>query len=442
MNPSFCFSDSGIIQGMHLSDLPNFYISLFKSTLSPVVIHYVVFLMPLFAATFLSMVFWNTWLRYIRLKFFLSLKYTVLELKLPKDTWKSPLAMETVLVAIHNTADGSHYARFWKGEVRPWYSLEIISVEGQVKFLIWTEDRRKNNLMSALYSQYPGIEISEMNDYSQDVQFDPTKIKVWASEFDYTKKENASAYPIKTYVDFGLDKDPKEEFKVDPLVHMLEWLGSLRPNEQAWFQFIIQAHKKEQRKAGHLWKTTDKWKDEAQAEVHKILMRDPKTKISGAEDDDTGLTKKPTISRGEEAIVEAIERAQTKLPFDVCIRALYIAKRDVFDTPFGIGGIISSMKQFNTEHLNGFKPGGKMMPGGFDYPWEDYKNTRRNYRSKRILMAYRRRSAFYPPFKSKSLVMNSEALATIYHLPGPVAGTPNLQRVSSKKSEAPSNLPI
>lgn len=427
---------------MTLADLPKFYVELFQSAVSPVVIHYVVFILPIFAAIFLGMIMWDTWVRYVRLNTFLNLKYTILELKLPKDTWKSPLAMETVLQAIHNTADGSFYSRFWNGDTRPWYSLELISIEGQVKFLIWTEDRRKSNLMSALYSQYPGIEVREVEDYAKDIQFDPKKLKIWASEFGFTKKENADAYPIKTYVDFGLDKDPKEEYKVDPLVHTLEWLGSLRPNEQAWFQILVTAHVKGQHKAGHLWKRTDKWKDDCAAEVNKILMRDPKTKVAGTKDEKTGFTKLPTISKGEQDVVAAIERKMSKLPFDVVIRCLYIAKKDVFDTPFGIGGIISSLKQFNAEHLNGFKPGGKLMPGSFDYPWEDYRGTRRNYRSKRVLQAYRRRSGFYAPYKAKSMVLNTEELATIYHLPGPVAGTPNLQRVPSKKAEAPSNLPI
>ncbi len=412
---------------------------LYQETVGPVATHYFIFLSPIFAAIFLGIVFWQTWIRYVQLANFLSLKYTVLELRLPKDTFKSPLAMETVLHSIHNTADGSEYVRFWNGETRPWYSLEIISIEGNVKFMIWTEDRRKNNLKSALYSQYPGIEIYEVEDYAKDMQYDPNVWKMWAAEFDFTKPD---PYPIKTYVDFGLDKDPKEEFKIDPLVHMLEWLGSLRPNEQAWFQFVVRAHKKEQKKAGHLWKKTDTWKDEAQDEINKILIRDPKTKVAGEMNPDTGYAKLPTISKGEQEIVAAIERSLQKLPFDVSVRGAYIAKRDIFDTPFGIGGIISSMKQFNTEHLNGFKPNGKKWIAQFDYPWQDYMNIRRTYLSKRFLMAYRRRSAFYPPFKTKTLVLNTEELATIYHLPGAVAGTPTLKRVPSKKAEAPTNLPV
>ncbi len=436
---------------MTYADLLNFLNKSFGSSLLPIVFHYVIVLSPIMLAVALGTSFWKVWVRYVQLKQFHGIKYTVLELKLPKDTFKSPLAMETVLHAIHNTADGSHFAQYWRGETRPWYSLEIISIEGTVKFLVWTEDRRKNNLMSALYSQYPGIEISEHADYSKAVQYDSAVWKIWASEFTFTKdtKKNGNAYPIKTYVDYGLDKDPKEEFKIDPITHLIEWLGSLRPNEQAWFQFVVRAHKADQKLPGHFWKRGDLYKKAVTDEVNKLLMRDPETKIQGVDEvvtrpDGTQsiVSKRPLISAGEQDVVSAIERKASKLVFDVCVRTLYIAKRSSFDTPFGIGGCISSLKQFNTEHLNGFKPGGKQMPGGLDYPWEDYKDTKRKYASKKILQAYRRRSAFYPPYKVKTIVMNTEELATVYHFPGSVSATPSLTRIPSKKGEAPGNLPV
>lgn len=424
---------------MSYAELLEYVGTKFQSDLLPVILHYVVTMSPILLAVTLGVIFWENWVRYVRLKNFLGLKYTVLELKLPKETFRSPLSMETVLHSIHNTSDGSPYAQYWKGETRPWYSLEIASFEGQVKFFVWTEDRRKSNLMSAFYSQYPGIEIYEHEDYAKSVQFDPKILKVHAMEFQLTK---ADPYPIKTYVDYGLDKDPKEEFKIDPLTQMIEWMSSLRPNEQVWFQFVVRAHIKEQRKLGHFWKKTDKWKDEAVDEVNKILMRDPKTKVSGTKDEATGFTKLPTISKGELDIVEAIERSISKLPFDVCIRAMYIAPKDTFDTPFGIGGRISSMKQFNSESLNGFKPNGNKWHMQLGDPWLDYKNVKRDYYSRASLKAYRRRSAFYPPYKTKVMVLNTEELATIYHLPGSVASTAGLERVPSKKAAAPVNLPI
>jgi len=415
----------------------------FAKIIAPPALQVAIALAPIMLAVLLCVLFWELWVDYIQGKQFLGLKYTFLELTLPRDTFKSPQAMEVVLNSLHNTSDGSPFAQYWKGETRPWYSLELISVEGRIKFLIWTEDRRKGGVISALYSQYPNIEIKEIEDYTRTVHFDPKEIRIFACEFEFTKKDedNGLAYPIKTYIDYGLDKDPKEEFKVDPLLPMLEFLGSVGPNQQVWIQIPIRAHKKV-RKPGHLFKTYDAWKEAGEKEINRILKRDPVTKVAGELNPDSGYAKLPTISKPEQDVVEAIGRSISKLPFDCGIRALYIAKKDLFDTPFGVGGIIGNFKQFNYENLNGIKQNTKKWHLRLGDPWLDYKNYRRNRYGRLGLMAYKRRSFFYGPFKSKQLVMNTEELATIYHFPGSVAQTPTLDRVPSKKAQAPGNLPI
>nr|MDQ2933006.1 hypothetical protein [bacterium] len=362
----------------------------------PQAVQYAIFISPVAMALILGMIFWPLWVRYVRSKAFLGIKYTVLEIRLPKDTFKSPLAMEVFLQSLHNTSDGSAFAQYWKGDTRPWYSLEIASIEGRVKFYIWTEDRRKSGVMTALYSQFPGIEIHETGDYTKSVHFDPATMRIWGGEFIFTKED---PYPIKTYVDYGLDKDPKEEFKVDPLVPMLEFMGGVGPNQQIWLQYIIRAHKKEQRKAGHWFKKTDAWKDQAMKLVNDMMIRDPKTKVTGKVEKETDeIIKKPTLSKGEQNIIESIERSITKLPFDVGIRALYIAKSDSFDQPYGIGGIIANMKHYNSEHLNGFKPNGGVWHPRLGDPWLDYKNIRRTRFSFEALACYKRRTFFYPPY--------------------------------------------
>ena len=423
-------------------DIETAFFSLFpelKVSIIPQVVHYAIFFAPIVVTIVLAEIFWYVWVQYVQAKQFLSLKYTTLELKLPKDTFKSPLAMELFLTSLHNISGENWYSMFWKGETRPWYSLELISVEGQVKFFIWTEDRRKAGVISALYSQYPELVIVEREDYTKGMHFDPKTMKLWCAEFVFTKPD---PYPIKTYVDYGLDKDPKEEFKVDPMTPMIEFLGSVPPNQQIWIQFMIRGHKKEQRKPGHLFKKTDLWKDQAEAEVNKILLRDKKTKVAGEVNPETGYSKLPTITKGEQEIVAALERSVSKTPFDVGIRAIYVAPKETFDTPFGVGGTISSFGHYRYEHLNGFKPNGDKWHPQLTYPWQDYNNVRRNKFSRRGLAAYKRRSYFYAPQSAKPLVMNVEELATVYHFPGSVSATPNLNRIPSKKSGAPSNLPV
>lgn len=395
---------------------------------------------PILLAWILFLLFKPLWINYVQSDNILSLKWALIEIKLPKETVKSPLAMELFLNSLHNTSDGSNYAKYWKGEKRPSYSLEIISIEGIVKFIIRTEDRRKNGVISALYSQFPGIEVHEIPDYTLGIHFDPKETKLWGGELKFTKPD---PYPIKTYVDYGLDKDPKEEYKVDPMTPFLEFLSNIGANQQVWIQYIIRAHTPEQKKSGYLWKKTDKYKDEAAKIINEIMVRDPKTRVVGKKDKETGRVIPPTLSDGEKEVIKAIERNMGKISFDVGIRVIYIAKKEVFDKPNGVGGIMSSFKHFSTENFNGFKPNGdKWSPKFNGTPWEDYKKMRENKSNAGVLEAYKRRSYFYNPFISTPLVMSTEELATMYHFPGSVAASPGLVRIPSKKSEAPSNLPI
>lgn len=400
--------------------------------------NFIIPLSPVFLAICLAFIFWHVWVRYIRAKFFYSQKYVLLEIRLPKDLMKSPLAMELFLTALHQTGlEGNWYAKYWVGSTRAWFSLEMVSIEGQVKFYIWSRAGNRSFIETSLYAQFPGIEVHEAYDYSKSVHFDPSKLEVWSAELEMTKDH---AYPIKTYVDYGLDADPKEEFKVDPLAPLIEYLGGVGPNQQVWIQILVQAHKKETIKPGHFWKTTDYWKDSAEKIVNDMLKRDPKTRISGEKNDETGFVSTPTLTKHEQEIINSIERHMHKQAYDVGIRALYIAQKGFFN-PSNIGGILGSWKQFSSEVLNGFKPAGTGH-GQFEFPWHDFKNMRRNRLSEGMIAAYKRRSYFHPPYKGDSFVLTSEELATIFHFPGLVAGTPTFQRIPSRKGEAPSNLPI
>lgn len=404
----------------------------------PQAIQYVIAFSPIILVLFLLEIFVGIWVTYVRAKNFLSIKYCVIEIRLPKDTFKSPLAMEVFFTAIHNTGDGTWFAQYWRGETRPWYSLELVSIEGQVKFMMWMEERRKANLVSALYSQFPGIEVFEREDYARSVHFDPETMRLWAGEFTLTKDD---AYPIKTYVDYGLDKDPKEEYKVDPLIPLIEFLGSIGPNQQVWIQILVRGHKGDQKKPGHFFKKTDRWKDSANKLINDMMVRDAKTRTTIKSDDEDAGSLTPRLSKGESSVIEALERSVSKYAFDVGLRAIYWGKKEAFNGAMGIGGIIGSFKHFSSDVLNGFKPT-KRWHSSFEYPWQDYKDIRKNRASAGALMAYKRRSYFYTPFESSPFVLNTEELATIYHFPGAVAATPTLERVPSKKAQAPANLPI
>jgi hypothetical protein len=66
-------------------------------------------------------------------------------------------------------------------------------------------------------------------------------------------------------------------------------------------------------------------------------------------------------------------------------------------------------------------------------------------RQNEILEAYKLRSYFQGPYKNSFVdkaILTTEELATLFHIPGSVVSTPTVTKISSRKSDAPSNLPI
>ncbi|MEK7610540.1 MAG: hypothetical protein AAB468_02215 [Patescibacteria group bacterium] len=369
------------------------------------------------------------WRRYKQAQYILGTPWTILEVKLPKEISKSPHAMEVVMGVFNQSYEGNPLTRLTKGIVRSWFSLELVSIEGTIHFYIRLPKFFKDLVEAQIYSQYPEVEVTPVDDYVTSVPYGlpGSDWQLWGMELGLSKED---AYPIKTYIDYGLEKDPKEEFKIDPMTPTLELLGSVGAGEQIWLQIIIMAAKNRLPKPG-TWFGSRSWQDEGKELIKKQMKRDQK-----AEGQNFGAL---ILSPGERDVVAALERSISKAGYDTGIRVLYLARKDKFSIANTVG-LLTSFRQYNSLHLNGFKP---VLRTSFDYPWQDYKGKRLELVKRRMFNAYTRRGYFYPPYrKTKPFVLNAEELATIYHFPGSVAKTPTLGHIESKKGEPPINLPI
>lgn len=415
-----------------LKDLISETLAVFTSPPLLTTYHYLLITSPIWLPVALGFTFWFIWIDYIRSKFILDQNYILLELKLPPEVFKSPLAMETILSNLHITTGASTwYDAYILGKVRNSYSFEIVSIEGSIHFFIWTRGYLKNLVESQFYAHYPNIEIFEVSDYTDYAPYwDKNKISLWAHHLKLTKPD---PYPIKTYVDYGLDKDPKEEFKIDPLVSLLEYFSTLGKGEQAWMQILVQSHRK--KRVGGSFKETD-WVTEGSELIKKLQkeFRNP-DKEDEKNKDNRPLLRFPT--KAETDLLAALDRSISKLGYDVGVRIIYLAEKDKF-VRSRVASVLNLMKVFNSNNLNGFA---LYNLTDFDYPFEDFMQLRANHRRSMYLSAYRRRAYFHEPYKMKPFVLNTEELATIFHLPGGVLQTPSVNRVSSRKTEAPPNLP-
>ena len=405
---------------------------------------------PIWLPLLLFYIWWKEWLYYLRSRSVAELTPVLLEIKLPREVLRSPLAMEVIFSHLYQTGAASHLEQYWEGKLRPWFSLELCSLGGSVRFFVYSPDRKWRDLVEAqFYAQYPEAVITEVPDYTDRVSYDFSRFWMWGTYFSLIKDD---VYPLKTYIDYGLDKPAEEEEKVDPLTATLEYLGSLKPHEQCWIQILIQAHKKEDFQGGFAplpFTEKPNWKGAAEKEIEKIReAATPKPKKEGQ-------FSFPNPTKGQVEKIAALERSIAKYPFKTMIRTMYVTTTEGGIGPASIPGLIASVRQYNSQELNGLKLGWftdhsdfvKDLRIIFSWfgPFQRYLEERANVMRRQMLDAYKRRSFFYPPYKNfhaQPFILNSEELATMFHLPGRVATTPTLQKVESKRAEAPSNLPL
>ncbi len=404
----------------------------------------VVFLSPLWLPIYLGNFFWVTWMHYIRYQFWFSTEMCLLEVQLPPEVTKSPLAMELFLSAMHNTGGETTFiARIWKGNYRAIWSIEIASNEGRIGFYIHMRRVWRSIIEARLYGQFPEAKITEVDDYVNKVPFNLEEYDIFGTEY---KKDSPESLPLKTYIDYQLDKNPDTpEIQVDPITNLVELLGHVGKDQYFWMQIVMRAFKADEWYGFYLG---DKFKEEAQEAITNItkgaIERAKKLTDDEAEQKRVGTRGATLLTPGERLRVEAIERSLTKLRFECGVRVVYIAKRSVGvrDPYHGInnGAVIRFFDAYKYPNYNSLGPT-QRLTSYFDYPWQDWGDVRKNMEKRNSWFRYKHRAYFYVPYDQVPVNMTTEELATIWHFPSSSVKTPALDRVQSRRSEAPINLP-
>jgi len=384
--------------------------------------------------------FFEAWMLFVRLKFDVGQGRTTLEIKIPQEIFKSPEAMEIVLTQLHQQANpDNHIETYIDGKHPPVMSLEVASHGGDVRFYLSVPKKKIKNLIETqMYSQYPGIEVHELDvDYTAEV---PHDLKGYTAMTFHIGLKKADAYPLKTYIDFGLDKMPKEEEKVDPISSMLEMMGNLKPGENIWFQIMIDANRKETFKEGQLtFGEKPDWTKEARKEIDTIIeIAAKRTGISDIKEVQGGLNTNNILTDTEKDTIKAIERSTSKNAFNTAIRYVYVAKDEAFNAE-RIPAMLTALRNYDDNNRNALG-----VRWRTDTNWKFQNPGGRKVARWKLeeIMNYKRRSYYNYTSVDAKKIMTTEELATIFHLPGKVVTTPTLGRIPSKRSEAPSNLPI
>ncbi len=432
-----------------------------------VIVHYIykifVSLLPLIGTILIGRIAWIWWLHYIQQDFISGIDFVVLEIIPPRDVLRSPKAMELFITnALYHWSEKGGKEEFWQGAVWFWFSLEIASIEGQVHFYIRTPTRVRGLIETQMYAQFPQAQIRPVEDYTLAVDeiSEDSAWNGWGCEFKLAKPE---AFPLKTYADYGLDKDPKEEVKVDPISPIVEFFGSLQKDEQAWMQIVITPSKKMWHTHGTIFGHHN-WVEESRVEIKRLLT--PFTRINPNpfnKEDPHLASVEMRVPAFLDPTIKAMTAKTQKIGFDTGIRVMYVAKKEAYNMS-NRRNMRLIFRQYAKPDCNELVRCNSTQADAFGGVFTISKKTVMLL-ADRMLNEFRERGffhhflrhrifsketipwpfsdMFYPVyFHQETFVLNVEEIATMWHFPGQILKVPTLERIESKEAAPPTNLPI
>ncbi|OJI06912.1 hypothetical protein BK004_02135 [bacterium CG10_46_32] len=382
-------------------------------------------------------------------------RFILLAIDVPRLNEQSPKAVESIFTQLHGALPGRNniYENWWVGKNVDYFSVELVSIEGYVQFLVHTQEEYRDMVESAFYSQYPDAEITQVEDYVygqngefKDLVFPNKEYDLFGCEFVLAR---SNAYPIRLHIAF--EHSLSQEFK-DPMASLLESMNKIGPGEQLWFQWVI----------------TPEYDDDWQSKSNKEAMKIAGKKIESSENivdravstlinmidaigiavfpfynqteeskkDDEMLSLMLHLTPAEQGRIEGIQMKADKHGFWTKFRYLYIAKKAVASKARGLAPIVGALKQFSSLNTNSLKTHKYTKTWGLDYLMVEQRIAARQ---NKLLRAFqdRGRSA-----GSNGIVLNTEELATLYHFPTETVKAPLVSRTTSKRGSAPVSLPV
>ena len=410
-----------------------------------------------------------------RVRFRKRQKKVLLLVRVSRENEKLPIVAEQMFAVLHGVIQDISFWDKLKGVTAESFSFEIANADSQIKFFVYAPIHLRNFVENQIYAQYPDVEIQEVEDYLAEKKIDicsPDSLPEISETKELSKTETSLAssdahfdslnhfahvfgaelhltdpyiYPIKRHEQF---EDKITRTAVDTLSGITSTLMKL-PGEHdiAAVQIVAQplddwwriratkcarilaknvffGIEKLQKIYARVFMTRSLWPKIVFFPFYLIfwfqgLMAGSKVKFSvsgeGGREDDV-LEELANRSHDRESASDAMMDKVVKLPFDVSIRVIFVpALADSAVAKVKVRELTGAFKQFNQPHLNGFEVA--------------------EFGSQDILKRFRNRE-LYEPF-----VLNTEELATVFHLPNIEVKTPNIYWVNSKKLEPPIDLP-
>lgn len=285
-------------------------------------------------------------------------------------------------------------------------SFEIAAVEKKISFYINCSRQLKDLVEKQIHAQYPEAQIEKVRGYN------PFAAGTVQSTAELILQKNY-VYPFRTY----------KITESDPLNSITSAMSKMEENEGAVIQLIISpAGDTWQGKPRHMALEIQQGKSPSLVEkstlsraLHDLFTPNNKSK-SHNHKDLSGEHAPINLTPMQQEIVKRLEEKASRPGFKTNLRIVTSAA-DSSSADLHMRNILSSFMQFSMPPFNGFKV-----------------KTKNN---KNVLMDFIFR--VFNDYGNKT-ILNTEELASIWHLPTPFIETPNIKWLLSKRAPAPTNI--
>ncbi|MEX0596561.1 MAG: hypothetical protein WD512_08670, partial [Candidatus Paceibacterota bacterium] len=290
----------------------------------------------------------------------------------------------------------------------PYISLEIVSPteRDEINFYMGVPKGYESIFEKQIHGVYPEAELKKITDYN--VLLPGAEIRA-----GYLKLKKPYILPIRTY----------KELEANPLNVITSALSKIQEDESAVVQILIQ-------------RVSDNWIDNGQKVVKKMQkgesFKDAYRDVFGSLDkqfintiskvanSNNSVANEPKMLLPQESMMlEKMSQKNSKVAYSTNIRLLTISK-DKHRADMLFDQLEGSFAQFANGDLNEFKV--------VKYP---------SYNIKQFIYTF-----IFRLFSDKeSMILNTEELTSIYHIPSVGVETPKVTWITSKTSHPPVDLP-
>ena len=281
-------------------------------------------------------------------------------------------------------------------------AFEIVVKDNKISFYVAMPEKIKEFVEQQLHAQYPHAEISEEPDYNI---FKPQSHAVGA----YLWFKHDSAFPFKNY----------QKMDSDPLVAILNPLSKVLENEGAIIQYVV-------RPAGSEWrkKTNEIIKQIREGQklesiMKKSFWKDVFSIGSGHKKKKKNEPPEPVrLSQMEEEMLKSMEEKMSHGGLEITIRL--VSSADTKEkAQLNLENILNAYSQYNVyRYGNTFAAA---VPKNASTLIHDsiYRTMREGYH----------------------MVVNTQEMASLWHLPTPGTETPHINWLTARKAPPPVNMP-